>query len=377
LGVDARPGEDNSRSDTMLLASIDPKLDQAVIISIPRDTRVNVPGSPLDKICTANFVGGPEYAVDIVEDFLGVDIDYYVEADFKGFEKIIDLIGGVSINVPQRMYKPSEGINLYPGPQKLNGYDALAFVRFRDYLFGDIDRTAHQQEFLVALADELLQPKTIPKLPGLVKEARSFVNTNMGLKDIIRIASWAPGFSSSSISTQTLPGHFYEVYNEQGLMEQSYWIADRVDMTDFLDQLFAGKIVAVMSSASTSYMPAKAETDENSDTGQEQDLSTSDQDLDLNEEERDWYEQGSGLPGSGSDYDNTPEELADPGSGYSEDTSEEGSDVPTDPDPDLENAYEEPGNAINEEEYIREGHWEDEEWKQRLESENNHLEPEN
>jgi LCP family protein required for cell wall assembly len=211
LGVDARPGEDNSRSDTMLLASIDPKLDQAVIISIPRDTRVNVPGSPLDKICTANFVGGPEYAVDIVEDFLGVDIDYYVEADFKGFEKIIDLIGGVSINVPQRMYKPSEGINLYPGPQKLNGYDALAFVRFRDYLFGDIDRTAHQQEFLVALADELLQPKTIPKLPGLVKEARSFVNTNMGLKDIIRIASWAPGFSSSSISTQTLPVFFASI----------------------------------------------------------------------------------------------------------------------------------------------------------------------
>ncbi|NLO22422.1 MAG: hypothetical protein GX119_10570 [Syntrophomonadaceae bacterium] len=371
LGVDARPGEANSRSDTMLLASIDPSLDQAVIISIPRDTRVQVPGSPQDKICTANFVGGPEYAVEIVEDLMDIDIDYYVEADFKGFKKVIDTIGGVTINVPQRMYKPSEDIDLYPGTKKLNGYEALAFVRYRDYQFGDIERTTHQQEFLVALADELLQPKTIPKLPSLIKDTRSFVNTNMGLKEFIRIASWAPGFSSSSITTQTLPGHFYDVYNDEGVMEQSYWIADGID--NLLDQLFAGKSVAVIQySPSSADIPAKAETDGNTDAEEEQDLSPSDEDFDV-DEGSDRYEQGFSLPRPGSDYDDASEEVSDelPSSGSDyDDASEEVSDELPRPGSDYDDASEEVLEEINEEEIIRQGHWEEAEWEQRLESEN-------
>ncbi|KUG04973.1 cell envelope-associated transcriptional attenuator lytr-cpsa-psr, subfamily m [hydrocarbon metagenome] len=246
LGVDARPGDENARSDTMLLISIDPKLDKAAVISIPRDTRVDVPGSPLDKICTANYAGGPEYAVEIVEDFMNINIDYYVEADFNGFKEVIDTIGGVTINVPQRMYKPSEGIDLYPGTQKLDGYKALAFVRYRGYEFGDIERAGHQQEFLIALADELLKPKTITKLPTLIKEVRSFVKTDIGLTQMLRMASWAPGFTSSSIVTQTLPGYFYDVYNAQGVMEQSYWVADREAASSLIDNMFEGKTVAVI-----------------------------------------------------------------------------------------------------------------------------------
>ncbi len=246
LGVDARPGDENSRSDTMLLVSIDPQLDKAAVISIPRDTKVDVPGSPLDKICTANYAGGPEYAVEIVEDFMSINIDYYVEADFNGFKEIIDTIGGVTINVPQRMYKPSEGINLYPGTQKLDGCQALAFVRYRGYEYGDIERTSYQQEFLVALADELLQAKTITKLPDLLKETRSYVKTDIGLSDMLKIANWTRGFTSSSIITQTLPGYFYDVYNDEGDMEQSYWVADQEEAACLLDNLFEGKTVAVI-----------------------------------------------------------------------------------------------------------------------------------
>lgn len=353
LGVDARPGEANSRSDTMLLASVDPSLDQAVIISIPRDTRVDVPGSPLDKICTANFVGGPEYAVEIVEDFMGINIDYYVEADFNGFKKVIDRIGGVTINVPQRMYKPSENIDLYPGTKKLNGYEALAYVRYRDYIFGDIERTTHQQEFLVALADELLQPKTIPKLPGLIKETRNFVNTNMGLKDIIRIASWAPGFNSSSIITQTLPGHFYDVFNEEGIMEQSYWVADRGEINDLLDQLFAGKSVAVMqSSPSSAYTPNRV--NKITETEEQDSFQNIDDDFNLDEDiERD--EERSGLPSPDSDFDGEYEEVPD---------------EVNNPDSDMEDAYVEVSDEINQDEHTRQGHWEEDEWEQRMESEN-------
>jgi len=181
LGVDARPGEKNSRSDTMLLVSIDPKLDKVAVISIPRDTRTEIKGLGTSKICAANFVGGPKYAVNRVEYLMQTQIDYYVEMDFKGFEKVVDILGGVTIDVPQRMYKPAEGINLYPGKQKLDGKKALAFVRFRDYINGDIDRTYQQQVFIKTLAAEVLQPRTITKLPNLAKQMKQYVRLILDL----------------------------------------------------------------------------------------------------------------------------------------------------------------------------------------------------
>ncbi len=322
LGVDARPGDENSRSDTMLLVSIDPQLDKVAVISIPRDTRVDVPGSPLDKICTANYAGGPEYAVTIVEDFMDIDIDYYVEADFNGFKDVIDTIGGVTINVPQRMYKPSEGIDLYPGTQKLDGYQALAFVRYRDYEYGDIERTSYQQEFLIALADELLQPKTITKLPALIKEVKSFVKTDLGLTQMLKMASWAPGFTSASIITQTLPGYFHDVYNDEGIMEQSYWVADREEAARLIDNLFEGKTVAVMQiSPYPVYVPTQEDVNtqrsnlpsptNDIETGHENDNEQEDE-LDAESQPGHWDDEKSS-----AEQDDYPSESDDTGSdGY-------------------------------------------------------------
>lgn len=246
LGVDARPGEKNSRSDTMLLVSIDPKLDKVAVISIPRDTRMEIKTLGTNKICAANFVGGPRYAVDRVEELMQTHIDYYVEMNFKGFEKIVDTLGGVTIDVPQRMYKPSEGINLHPGKQKLNGKKALGFVRFRDYTNGDIDRTYQQQVFIKALAGEVLKPRTITKLPSLAKQMKQYVDTNIGFTDMLKMASWAPGFTSDSIITQTLPGCFYDEVDSNGRLLNSYWLADKSETPDLLENLFAGKTIAVV-----------------------------------------------------------------------------------------------------------------------------------
>jgi len=247
LGVDARSGETVSRSDTIILASVDPDLNRVAVVSIPRDTKISgsVSGG-MDKINAANVVGGPELAVNKVEELMNEKINYYIEIDFEGFQKIIDTLGGVTINVDQRMYKPSEDIDLKPGLQKLNGYDALAFVRFRGYINGDIDRTAHQQEFLKALGKELLQPSTIVKLPTLIKEARANVKTNLGLTDMLKIASWTPGFSSDGIIAQTLPGSFYDERNEQGILTASYWIADKGQTSTLLDKMLSGQTVAVI-----------------------------------------------------------------------------------------------------------------------------------
>jgi LCP family protein required for cell wall assembly len=134
LGIDARNGETISRSDTIILASIDPELKRVAMVSIPRDTKISGSSAGgMDKINAANVIGGPQLAVSKVEELMGEKIDYYIEVDFKGFKQIIDTVGGVDINVDQKMYKPSEGINLKPGQQRLDGDGALAFVRYRDY----------------------------------------------------------------------------------------------------------------------------------------------------------------------------------------------------------------------------------------------------
>lgn len=246
LGVDARPGDDHPRSDTMLLATVDPELKKVAIVSIPRDTKVKLSNGQVDKITAANSLGGPKYAVAAVEKLMGADIDYYVEMNFNGFKDIVDALGGVTINVPQRMYKPSEDINLKAGTQRLNGRQALAFVRFRDYSMGDIQRTAAQQEFLKALAAEILKPSTIPKLPKLARTIDKCTDSNLRLGDMLKMASWAPGFTTESLVTQTLPGSFYDERDSYGNLLVSYWLADEDKIPTLVDNMLAGKTVAVV-----------------------------------------------------------------------------------------------------------------------------------
>ncbi len=246
LGVDARPGDDHPRSDTMLLATIDPELKKVAIVSIPRDTKVKLKNGQVDKITAANSLGGPEYAVAAVEKLMDTNIDYYVEMDFNGFKDIVDALSGVNINVPQRMKKLSEGINLYSGQQKLNGTQALAYVRFRDYPMGDIQRTAAQQEFLRALTAEILKPGTITKLPKLATTIDKCTVTNLRLGDMLKMASWARGFTTESLVTQTLPGSFYDERDSDGNLLVSYWLADEDQIPTLLDNMLAGKTVAVV-----------------------------------------------------------------------------------------------------------------------------------
>ena len=246
LGSDERKGETFSRSDTIILVTIDPNLKKAAVISIPRDTRVTLPSGEVNKITAAYAYGGPEVSVKEMQTLMGITVDYYVELNFEGFAKVVDTLGGVSINVPQRMYKPSEGINLYPGLQRLDGKQALAFVRFRDYELGDIDRAAKQQQFLTALAAELLQPSTITKLPALINETRPYVDTNMGLGSMLKLSRCAPGFTAESVISQTLPGYFYNQLGADNQLLNSFWVADKTSVNGLVDKMLEGQTVAVI-----------------------------------------------------------------------------------------------------------------------------------
>lgn len=212
LGSDARTGETRARADTVIFAAADTDGKWLALLSIPRDTRVEIPGHGRDRINAATVYGGPELACDTVARLLGQPIDYYVMTNYEGFKEIVDILGGVTIDVEKDMYHydPQEGgrytINLKKGVQRLNGEQALMYVRYRGDPLGDIARVQRQQKFLMALADEIMQPATIIKLPRLIPVIKRCVETNMPLSKMLALARMARQLDDVQIVTATLPG---------------------------------------------------------------------------------------------------------------------------------------------------------------------------
>jgi len=240
LGVDARPGEADARTDSMILVSIDRDTKKIAMVSIPRDTMVEIPGHGTEKINSANAFGGADLATETVESLLDIKIPYYVKTNFEGFKDIVDTLGGVDLEVEKRMYYPQEDIDLRPGQQRLMGDDALGYVRYRHDALGDITRAERQQKFLASLTREMLRAKTIIKLPKLVPQLMDAVETNLGIKDAIFLAKAGANLDSDSIVTATLPGTFL---NYKGV---SYWKADDEKAKIVLNDLFRGVKLATI-----------------------------------------------------------------------------------------------------------------------------------
>jgi LCP family protein required for cell wall assembly len=176
MGIDDRDNANNSRSDTMILATIDPKTSRVALLSIPRDTRIKNSKGRNEKINGVNYIEGPEAACKAVGELLDTDVEYYVTTNFEGFGKIVDILGGVDINVESDMkhWDVSYAIDLKKGLHHMNGDQALQYVRYRGGPTADIGRTQRQQQFIKALADEMFKAKTILKLPSLIPEINKY-----------------------------------------------------------------------------------------------------------------------------------------------------------------------------------------------------------
>lgn len=247
MGIDARPGEGQTRSDTNMLFSLDPRLKKALIISIPRDTKVNMSGEGSCKFAEVHALGGAQKTVNQAEVLLNTHIDHYAEINFESFAEIIDILGGVTIDVEQRMYKPSEGIDLQPGEQRLNGKDALGYVRFRGYPNADITRGEKQQKFVKAMAQGLRTEITLSKIPLLIQQLGELLVTDMSNREMIQLALWGMQVDQQNIITQTLPGTFEEVRDANGNLQKSFWLADRSACTHLLADLYADHAVSTFS----------------------------------------------------------------------------------------------------------------------------------
>ena len=272
MGVDER-GDDVGRSDTLMIATLDPKKDQAALLSVPRDTRVKIKGHGYDKINAAYAYGGHNLTKGTVESFLGVPMDHYVIINIQAFQRIIDAIGGIDIDVEKRMYYEDpwddDGglvINLQPGMQHMDGKTAITYVRFRDEE-GDIGRIGRQQKFMKAVMEKITSPAIITKLPSVIKEVMSSVKTDLSFRQLLEFAGTLKEAQKNGLKTDMVPGR--PLYIE-GI---SYWIPDitklRQTLADTLDISMSSSMRSAMEKESREYessIPSGATAVPSSDT---------------------------------------------------------------------------------------------------------------
>lgn len=226
-------------SDTMLLVRLMPDTHKINVLSIPRDTLVELPGKGIDKINDANVIGGAEAAAKSVSNLLSnIPIDHYVRVDTEGFIELVNVLGDVEVNIPKAMHYVDKTQNLYidfqPGKQKLNGQHFQEYVRFRHDALGDIGRVQRQQEALKALLQTLLKPETVAKIPQLLGVIKNNVDTDFSIGEILGIFDFLSHSDRKNISLVMLPGRF----SEPSEYKRSYWIANREAIPPILANFF-------------------------------------------------------------------------------------------------------------------------------------------
>jgi LCP family protein required for cell wall assembly len=204
------------RSDLVMLARADFEYRTISVLSIPRDTRVRIPGHPgYNKINAAHSYGGPRLAMRTVASLLGVRPEHAVVLDLTGFEKAIDALGGVTLTVDRDMdYNDDWGdlhIHLRKGRQHLNGKQAMGFVRFRHADQGasdsDLKRMRRQQALLEALRQQATNPLTLFRVPYAMDAVRSHLRSSLKFPQLLCLAYFAHAVPRNNLRTFSLPAH--------------------------------------------------------------------------------------------------------------------------------------------------------------------------
>lgn len=240
LGVDDNPDSNDmwhgTRTDTIIVASIDPKTKNINAISIPRDSKVYIAGNKgINKINSAHAIGGIDTTKKTIEKTLGIKIHRYIMVHEGIVKELVDALGGVDIYIEKPMQYTDKTahlrINFSTGQQVLDGQKAVEYLRFRHDRMGDIGRTQRQQWFLRALVKKLQTPSVLPKIPDLITLTKKYVKTDLNAGEIAHYVEILRHVDLSKSEIATLPG----TPNQKGYV--SYWILDPEKTQEVIDRL--------------------------------------------------------------------------------------------------------------------------------------------
>ena len=233
LGSDAREGETTSRTDTMILMRVDPLGGKLTMLSIPRDTMVEIEGYGTQKINAAYAFGGAAGAVREVHELTGAPISQVAVVHFGGIETLVDYLGGVTVDVPVDIYDPEyTGLVLSAGEQEMDGTTAMLFSRVRYGLaLGDYQRQMDQRILMQAIMKKTLElPPT--KIPGLVGQAGNMVSTSMRMYSILPLmVRYKLGMTIYQATVPSAP---------QDVDGVSYVVVDQAALSQMMDVIDAG-----------------------------------------------------------------------------------------------------------------------------------------
>lgn len=246
FGIDAKSPEEvgKRRSDSIMILSVDGTGKNPVLLSIPRDTRVDIPGrkSP-DKINHAHAYGGPELLIKTVEKLMNIKIDYYVRINYYAVEEVVDALGGVEVDVPMNMKysdpydDPPLHIDIKKGLQVLDGKNAVHFLRFRKgYANQDLGRIEAQQQFVQALKEKVLSPGVIPKIPQLIEIFFRNVDTNITKSRMLTLGTKLAGLNNEEMIKLTLGG------SPKNIGGVSYYVADETELNNIRNTYLVGQV---------------------------------------------------------------------------------------------------------------------------------------
>lgn len=238
LGLD----NDKTRTDVIMVVSFIPSANKVAALSIPRDMMVKI-GGKTAKINEVYFKGREEAVFSVVKEITGLKMDYYAVIDYEGFRKLVDLLGGVEIEVPFDMNydDPLQNLHIHikKGRQTLDGRKAEQFIRYRvsngnkyGYSDGDIGRIKVQHAFISALVKQKMNVQNVAKVPDIYLILKRYVKTNIGLQDIYRYYPVLSELSDKNIEMHTLPGESHYI---DGV---SYFFPDRAAIGKLMEEHF-------------------------------------------------------------------------------------------------------------------------------------------
>ncbi|WP_241158082.1 LCP family protein [Adlercreutzia sp. ZJ138] len=235
-----------SRSDTNMVVRVDPAKSIVTMVSIPRDTQIQLEGYGTNKFNAAYNYLGAAGAIEEAEKLLDIDISHYAEVDFESLSELVDAVGGVDITVEEPIDDPHiPGVYIEAGEQHLNGEQALAYARSRQFADGDFTRTAHQRELVMAIVNEVLA-MPVTDLPRVISAAASCVTTDLSVDDLIDLATQFKDSADELVIYSAMVPSYTGM--EDGI---SYVYTDEAVLDEFMRLVEAGEDPSTVEAVST------------------------------------------------------------------------------------------------------------------------------